>query len=193
MTMMAEFDFSRILEAHSRLLPHVVRTPLLNNPVLDELAGCEIFAKSESLQRTNSFKFRGALNMILQLPEEKLKIGVVAYSSGNHGHGVAAAARIAGAPAVIILPSTASPVKVESCRWWDAKIVTYDQASRLVIVTQLHGDLLCVSVSYCISDGLLPNAQQLFVTFALMQARFADDSHFVSFLSVCHEMITEFL
>ncbi|NKM65686.1 pyridoxal-phosphate dependent enzyme [Rhizobium leguminosarum bv. viciae] len=117
---MTEFDFSRIVDAHSRVSQHIVRTPLLNSAMLDEAAGCELFVKSESLQRTNSFKFRGALNMILQLPPEKLKIGVVAYSSGNHGQGVAAAGRLAGTPAVIVLPSNAAAVKVESCRWWGA-------------------------------------------------------------------------
>lgn len=122
------FDFSRIADAHSRLSLHIVRTPLLNRPMLDEVAGCELFVKSESLQKTNSFKFRGALNMILQLPPEKLKIGVVAYSSGNHGQGVVAA-RLAGTPAVIVLPSNAAAVKLESCRWWSATIVTYNQAT----------------------------------------------------------------
>jgi threonine dehydratase len=126
---MTEFDFSRIVDAHSRVSQHIVRTPLLNSAMLDEAAGCELFVKSESLQRTNSFKFRGALNMILQLPPEKLKIGVVAYSSGNHGQGVAAAARLAGTRAVIVLPSNAAAVKVESCRWWGATIITYDQAT----------------------------------------------------------------
>lgn len=67
--------------------------------------------------------------MILQLPPEKLKTGVVAYSSGNHGQGVAAAARLAGTPAVIVLPTNAAAVKVESCRWWGAPIITYDQAT----------------------------------------------------------------
>ncbi len=94
--------------------------------MLDRLLGCELFIKAESLQKTASFKFRGALNRLMQLSPAQLERGVVAYSSGNHGHGVAAAASVIGTSAVIVLPKGASPVKVESCRWWGAKILTYD-------------------------------------------------------------------
>lgn len=127
---MNAFDPADIHAAQARLAPHIVRTPLLNSPMLDRLLGCEIFIKAESLQKTGSFKFRGALNMILQLSVAQLQRGVIAYSTGNHGQGVAAAASVAGTSATILLPKTAPAVKVENCRWWGANVVTYDPATQ---------------------------------------------------------------
>ena len=75
-----------------RLAGIAVRTPLINSPVLDAAVGARVFLKAETLQRTGSFKFRGAYNMISQIPEDRRAGGVVAYSSGNHAQGVAAAA-----------------------------------------------------------------------------------------------------
>lgn len=126
-----KFDIALIREAHDRIRQHIVYTPLLPAPMLDARLGCELLVKAESLQKTGSFKFRGALNMILQLPPDAIARGVVAFSSGNHGQAVAAAAALVGAPAVIVLPENAARVKVEACRWWGAEIVTYDQATQL--------------------------------------------------------------
>jgi threonine dehydratase len=126
---MNNFYPEEIQTACARLAPHIVRTPLLNSPILDSELGSEVFIKAESLQKTGSFKFRGALNMILQLPGSQLKRGVIAYSTGNHGHGVAAAASVAGTSATIVLPNTAPAVKIDNCRWWGAKVITYDPAT----------------------------------------------------------------
>src|SRR5712691_12069098 len=71
-----------------------IRTPLLNSPVLDALLGARVFLKAETLQRTGSFKFRGAYNKIASIPPDRRDAGVVAYSSGNHAQGVAAAAKL---------------------------------------------------------------------------------------------------
>ena len=79
--------------AAKRLAGVAVRTPLINAPVLDERLGARVFLKAETLQRTGSFKFRGAYNKISSIPPERRAAGVVAYSSGNHAQGVAAAAR----------------------------------------------------------------------------------------------------
>ena len=126
---MSGFSIADIRAASQRLAGKVVRTPVLNSPMLDQLAGCEIYVKAESLQKTGAFKFRGALNKIAQLTPEALARGVVAFSSGNHGHAVAAAAALSGARAVIVLPNTAPKVKIESARWWGADIVIYDPAT----------------------------------------------------------------
>lgn len=123
---MSSIGIAEILSARDRIRAHVVHTPLVGSAMLDEQTGCSVLVKAESLQVTGSFKFRGALNKILQLDTTSRERGVVAFSSGNHGQGVAAAARIAGTTAVIVLPATAATVKVESCRWWGAEIVTYD-------------------------------------------------------------------
>ncbi|MFG2584147.1 threonine ammonia-lyase [Streptomyces malaysiensis] len=115
-----------IHEAARRLTGHVVRTPLLNSPMLDELVGARVLVKAECLQLTGSFKVRGALNALLTLDEDARRAGIVAYSAGNHGQGVAAAARLAGCPAVIVMPNSAPRIKVDNCRWWGAETVLYD-------------------------------------------------------------------
>jgi len=127
--MSSESLYSSIERAAQRLAGRVVRTPVLRSPMLDKLAGCRVFVKAEALQHTGAFKYRGALNKLLSLDEGALRRGVIAYSAGNHGHAVAAAAFAVGCPAVIVLPSNAVKVKVDNCRWWGAEIVTYDPAT----------------------------------------------------------------
>lgn len=123
---MSEFNIEAIRQAAARLRGRVVRTPLLETPMLSERAGCRLFVKAEPLQLTGSFKIRGALNKILSMDESARRAGIVAFSAGNHGQGVAAAARAVNCPSVIVMPSTAPRVKVENCRWWGAEVVTYD-------------------------------------------------------------------
>ncbi len=90
-------DAGDIAAAAKRLAGVAVRTPLINAPVLDERLGARVFLKAETLQRTGSFKFRGAYNKMSSIPPERRGAGVVAYSSGNHAQGVAAAAKLLGA------------------------------------------------------------------------------------------------
>jgi threonine dehydratase len=104
-----------------------LRTPLINSPVLDALLGARVFLKAETLQRTGSFKFRGAYNKISSIPPEKRAGGVVAYSSGNHAQGVAAAAKLCNMPAVIVMPSDAPRPKRERTAALGAEIVLYDR------------------------------------------------------------------
>jgi threonine dehydratase len=126
---MTAIDIASIHQAAGRLAGRIVRTPLLNSAMLDELAGCRVFVKAEPLQKTGSFKIRGALNKILATPEEKRKNGFVAFSSGNHGQAVAAGARMVGAPAVIVMPKDAPAIKIESCRWWGAEVIFFDRTT----------------------------------------------------------------
>src|SRR5438046_2838141 len=93
--------------AARRLAGVALRTPLLTSPVLDALTGARVFLKAETLQRTGSFKFRGAYNKLSSIPQNERAGGVVAFSSGNHAQGVAAAAQLLGMPAVIVMPSDA--------------------------------------------------------------------------------------
>ncbi len=113
--------------AAKRLLGVAVRTPLINAPVLDERLGARVFLKAETLQRTGSFKFRGAYNKISQIPPEKRAAGVVAYSSGNHAQGVAAAAKLLGLPATIVMPADAPRLKCERTAALGAQVVLYDR------------------------------------------------------------------
>ena len=86
-----------------------------------------MLVKAEVLQRTGSFKFRGAFNRISLIPEAERVLGVVAFSSGNHAQGIAAAARLLGIPATIVMPSDAPAIKVGNTRDWGAKVVLYDR------------------------------------------------------------------
>jgi threonine dehydratase len=113
--------------AAKRLNGIAVRTPLINAPVLDELLGARVFLKAETLQRTGSFKFRGAYNKIASIPPDRRAAGVVAYSSGNHAQGVAAAARLLGLRATIVMPSDAPRAKRERTAALGAEIVPYDR------------------------------------------------------------------
>ena len=106
-----------------RLRGVVRRTPLLESDALNELVGGRLLCKAECLQRTGSFKLRGAYNTISQLAGQP----VVAWSSGNHAQGVAAAARLLGVPATIVMPADAPAIKIANTRALGAKIRLYDR------------------------------------------------------------------
>ncbi|MDX1574634.1 MAG: threonine/serine dehydratase [Kiloniellales bacterium] len=118
---------AEIEAAARRLAGRAVATPLLESPALNERLGGRILIKAETLQRTGSFKFRGAFNKISQIPEAARHGGVVAYSSGNHAQGVAAAARLLGIAATIVMPSDAPAIKIENTRALGAEVVFYDR------------------------------------------------------------------
>ena len=113
--------------AAARLAGVAVRTPLISAPVLDEMVGARVFLKAETLQRTGSFKFRGAYTKISSIPAERRAAGVVAYSSGNHAQGVAAAARLLGMRATIVMPADAPKAKRERTVALGAEIIPYDR------------------------------------------------------------------
>jgi threonine dehydratase len=119
--------FADIEAAARRIKSHAVRTPLVESPVLSTLTGGRVFLKLETLQRTGSFKFRGACNAVAQLSPGQLRAGVVAFSSGNHAQGVAAAAALFGAPALIVMPRDVPPSKLVGTRALGADVVFYDR------------------------------------------------------------------
>jgi threonine dehydratase len=120
--------FADIELAARRIRSEAVATPLLENVKLNAFTGGRVFIKAENLQRTGSFKFRGAWNCISKLDPAKNKGGVVAYSSGNHAQGVAAAAQLRGIPALIVMPEDTPEIKKTNTRSYGAEIVTYDRA-----------------------------------------------------------------
>ena len=107
--------------------PFAVRTPLLTFPVLDERIGTKVFLKPEMLQRTGSFKFRGAFNKLASIPLAQRSGGVVAFSSGNHAQGVAAAAKILNMQATIVMPADSPLTKRERTKSYGAEVVLYDR------------------------------------------------------------------
>src|SRR5256885_3700925 len=116
------------IDAAARVLaPFAVRTPLLSSPVLNERAGTKVFLKPEMLQRTGSFKFRGAFNKLSSIPPGARGGGVVAFSSGNHAQGVAAAARMLNMPATIAMPADAPLSKSERTKAYGAELALDDR------------------------------------------------------------------
>ena len=118
-----------VVAAAERLKGLAVRTPLLASPVLDAMTGARVFLKPECLQRTGSFKFRGAYNALSLIPEAERAKGVVACSSGNHAQGVAEAARLYGVEATILMPADAPAMKIARTKRAGASVVTYDRAT----------------------------------------------------------------
>ena len=114
-----------IKAASERLAQYVKHTPILRAEKLDETLGCEVYFKPECLQKTGSFKIRGATNKILTLTEEERAKGIIASSSGNHAQGVAFAAKLLGIKATIVLPTNAPQVKVDNTRALGAEVVQY--------------------------------------------------------------------
>ena len=120
-------QYSDITAAAECLSDHAQVTPLLESDLLNERLGGRLFVKPEMLQRTGSFKFRGAFNRISRIEQAERAAGVVAYSSGNHAQGVAAAARLLGMPALIVMPRDAPEIKIVSTRAHGAEVVFDDR------------------------------------------------------------------
>ena len=112
-----------ILAAHARIAPRIHRTPVLTYASLNAIAGAGLFFKCENLQKTGSFKIRGASNAILSLTEQEVARGIVTQSSGNHGAAVACAAAWRGVPAWIVMPKNAPAVKAAAIEGYGGKIV----------------------------------------------------------------------
>jgi len=116
-----------VYAARERIAAHACRTPTLESEMLNTHVGCRVLLKAETLQRTGSFKFRGAHNRIQRIVPGSAPGGVVACSSGNHAQGVAEAARLAGLPAVILMPRDAPALKVARTRRAGAEVIFFDR------------------------------------------------------------------
>jgi threonine dehydratase len=119
--------FADVAAAATRIKGVAIETPFIESPALSERLRARVFLKLELLQRTGSFKFRGAYNRLVQLTPPERERGVVAFSSGNHAQGVAAAARLLGMPATIVMPSDAPRIKLENTRAFGADVVLFDR------------------------------------------------------------------
>ena len=118
-------NLADIRAAHARVAPRIHRTPLLSASRLGARSGVTLFHKCESLQKTGSFKVRGALNNVSQLDEAARKRGVITVSAGNHAQALAWAARDAGVRCTVVMPTTASQMKVEASRGYGAEVVLH--------------------------------------------------------------------
>jgi len=118
-------NLADIRAAHARVAPRIHRTPLLSATRLGARAGVTLFHKCESLQKTGSFKVRGALNNVSQLDAAARRRGVITVSAGNHAQALAWAARDAGVKCTVVMPTTASRMKVEASRGYGAEVVLH--------------------------------------------------------------------
>ena len=118
-----EVGGDQIREAVARLAPWAHRTPVLTSKTLDDRAGASVFLKCENFQRVGAFKFRGAMNAILQLTDAQKAAGVVTHSSGNHAQALALAGNLHGVPVTIVMPHTAPAVKREATAGYGATII----------------------------------------------------------------------
>ena len=125
-------NYQDVLDAARRIEGHAIKTPLLRSNILDDLCGARVFLKAENLQRTGSFKFRGAMNSVTAYLEQNpdlAKRGVIACSSGNHAQGIAEAARLLNVPATIVMPFDAPKIKVDRTRRSGATVLFFDRAN----------------------------------------------------------------
>jgi threonine dehydratase len=126
-----------IRAAHDRIRSGIYRSPCPPSIPLSELTGCEVFCKLDLLQRTGSFKERGARNALLLLDDAKRRRGVVAASAGNHALGLAYHGKLLGIPVTVVMPRFAPLVKVATCRRLGATVIlegdTFDDARRLAL------------------------------------------------------------
>ena len=138
-------ELKDIQSAEKRLQSVVVRTPLISSPALDEMAGGRILLKAENLQRTGSFKIRGAYNLLSQLSPEQASRGVIAFSSGNHAQAVAAAGTMLGIETTIVMPEDAPAIKIENTRKLGGTTVLYDRytGDRETIAREMAAERNC--------------------------------------------------
>ena len=120
-------SYEGVLDAARQIDGVAVRTPLLESPALNAVVGGRVLMKAENLQRAGAFKFRGAYNRISRLTDDQKTRGVVAFSSGNHAQGVAAAAAMVGTPPIIVMPSDSPQVKVEGVIGFGGEVRLYDR------------------------------------------------------------------
>jgi threonine dehydratase len=119
--------YDDVANAADRIQGYASKTPVMTSRTVNEALGAEVFFKCENFQRMGAFKFRGAMNALLQFTEEQKAAGVVAFSSGNHAQAIALAARLLGIPAVIVMPHDAPAAKMAATRSYGAQVVEYDR------------------------------------------------------------------
>ncbi|MFZ0416042.1 MAG: pyridoxal-phosphate dependent enzyme [Candidatus Acidiferrales bacterium] len=133
-------DIETIRSAHERIRPQIHRTPVFTSETLDQIAGAHLFFKCENLQKTGSFKFRGATNAIFSLTDDEAKRGVVTVSSGNHAGAISLAARRRGIPAWIVMPRNAPRAKRQAVESYGGQVTEceYDIQSRDAVCKEVQ-------------------------------------------------------
>ena len=113
-------------KAYERIQSLIIKTPLISNDIINNNTNSKVYFKLENLQKTGSFKIRGASNKISQLSNEEKSKGIISYSSGNHGQAVACVSNYYGIPATIVMPKNAPKIKIENTKKYGAEVILYD-------------------------------------------------------------------
>ena len=143
-----DFDLPTVHDVHAaavRLQGVAHRTPVLRSARADALLGGQVFFKCENLQRSGSFKFRGAYNTLAQWTPKQRQLGALTYSAGNHGQALALAAQMLDIPALVLMPANASAVKLAATRGYGAEIITYHP---------VQDDREALALSLCAERGM---------------------------------------
>lgn len=119
--------YADVAAAAHRIEPYVRKTPVMTSRTADEELGAKLFFKCENYQHMGAFKFRGAMNALLQFSDEQKRAGVVAFSSGNHAQAIALCARMLGIPATILMPKDAPQAKISATEGYGGKVVLFDR------------------------------------------------------------------
>ena len=130
-------SIQEIRQARERIQSYIVQTPVLRMHTLDHYLNCEVYIKAENMQVTGAFKLRGALNRAFSLSREELERGLVCASSGNHGRGIAYAAKLLGTKATVVMPNTAPAVKVQAIRALGAEVVQCEASERFQVAERI--------------------------------------------------------
>jgi len=120
-------DYADVAAAQTRLKGVAHRTPVMTSQTADALTGARLFFKCENFQRMGAFKFRGAYNALARFTPEQKRLGVCAFSSGNHAQGIALAARLLGIPAAVVMPQDSPAVKMAATQGYGAEVIKYDR------------------------------------------------------------------
>lgn len=120
-------DYQDVAAAAERIKGHAHKTPVLTSATANDLSGATLFFKCENFQRMGAFKFRGAMNALMQFSAQQRKNGVVAFSSGNHAQAIALSAKLLGIPATIVMPEDAPAAKVAATKGYGGNVVTYNR------------------------------------------------------------------
>lgn len=129
-----------IQQAQERIAPYMFKTPLIHLNNLDEYLGCQVYVKMEPMQKTNSFKVRGAVNRMLTIKKEAIKNGVITASSGNHGKATAFAAKQLGVKATVVVPDNTPKIKVEGIISFGAEIIFSVPSERITLAQKLSSE-----------------------------------------------------
>src|SRR2546429_4392953 len=172
-------SWEAILAAHARIAPRIHRTPVLRSTSLNAMTGARLFFKCENLQKTGSFKIRGATNAIFSLTDQEASRGIVTQSSGNHGAAVACAAAWRGVPAWIVMPKNAPPVKARAIEAYGGKI-TYCEpkvSSRNEVCARVQAENGAALIHPFDNDAIIPGqgtaAEEMLEDFPDLDAGFS--------------------